>query len=61
MLTFTLENKNNDIIRKDDGKWGFHKEGKRTEFQTIDEASTAIDEMNNQGLDTATVEIAASY
>ena len=54
---FTLENKKCDCIRKEKEKWGFYRNLPRAEFGTIEDAQTAIKEMENQGLLTDDIEI----
>lgn len=46
---YTLENARCDVIRKENGEWGFFRSGEKAEFETYSEAKTAYREMEQQG------------
>lgn len=46
---YTLENDRCDVIRKENGEWGFFRSGEKAEFESYDEVRAAYLEMKQQG------------
>lgn len=46
---YTLENDSCDVIRKENGLWGFYRGGEKAEFESYSEAESAKLEMKRQG------------
>lgn len=46
---YTFENARCDVIRKENGEWGFFRSGDKAEFESYAEAKAAYMEMERQG------------